>query len=104
MAEHIVHCLDWVRTVLTPHGPGCHWVTPWSHMPRAGRTFIVRAWDPPRLHGARRRPPEQPIAGDATVMVRPYVIADELRRRDLVSAAMGGDAAGPYWIHREEVA
>jgi hypothetical protein len=101
MAQHIVRCLEWVRNFLAPH----RGITR-SHMPRAGRTFVVRPWGPPDLPTAGRRTPEPLIAGDATAMVRPYVVAEEQRqrRRDWLSATTGVDAAGPYWIHGEEVA
>ncbi|MER7176488.1 hypothetical protein [Streptomyces mesophilus] len=47
-----------------------------------------------------------PLPGEATALVRPYLTADEQRRRrrELVLATLGIDAPGPYWIHGMEVA
>ncbi|MFD8549329.1 hypothetical protein [Streptomyces sp. NPDC059649] len=49
---------------------------------------------------------EPPLDGDATPLVRPYLVAHEQRerRQALLLATFGVDAPGPYWIHGVEVA
>jgi hypothetical protein len=107
MAQHIARCLAWVRDFLalrTP--PGRHRAVPGAGSARTPRTVIVRAWDPPYLPWVRRTRAEERIDGDATAMVRPYLVAEEQRqrRRALLLATLGVDDPGPYWIHGVEVA
>ncbi|MFF4603562.1 hypothetical protein ACFY12_12580 [Streptomyces sp. NPDC001339] len=54
----------------------------------------------------RRRGDETPIDGDASPLVRPYLVAYEQlqRRNELLLATFGVDAPGPYVIHGVEVA
>ncbi|WP_051798761.1 hypothetical protein [Streptomyces sp. NRRL S-337] len=49
---------------------------------------------------------ETPLDGDASPLVRPYLVAHEQRerRKALLLATLGVDAPGPYWIHGVEVA
>jgi hypothetical protein len=106
MAEHIARCLEWVRDLLASRDPGHHRAALRIHPSRTARTVIVRAWGPPYLATVRRRRAEEPIDGDATAMVRPYLVAyeQEQRRCELLLATMGLDGPGSYWIHGVEVA
>ncbi|MYW68815.1 hypothetical protein GTY65_32775 [Streptomyces sp. SID8379] len=58
----------------------------------------------PAHHTPRR--PERPLNGDATRLVRPYVVAAEQasRRGELLLADFGHDGPGLYVIHGLEVA
>ncbi|WP_310728593.1 hypothetical protein [Streptomyces sp. N2A] len=49
---------------------------------------------------------ETPLDGDASPLVRPYLVAHEQRerRKALLLTTFGVDASGPYWIHGVEVA
>jgi hypothetical protein len=107
MVELIARCLAWVGVLLIPRPGGRHRATQGAHETRTGRRITVRAWEPPRLPAGRhRRSVEQWIDGDATALVRPYLVAEEQRQRRhaLLLATMGLDEPGPCWIHGVEVA
>jgi hypothetical protein len=85
------------------------WLHPAVREPRYG-VLVHRPWDPPYLPGrepgVRRKPKHsEPLPGEASALVRPYVIAHEqrVRRRELALAALGQDMPGPMWIHGVEV-
>ncbi|WP_432097561.1 hypothetical protein [Streptomyces sp. bgisy100] len=60
----------------------------------------MTVWDPPHLPWERRAVASGAlIDGAATALVRPYLIAEELRqlRAGAWSPPAGAAAAGPYW-------
>lgn len=109
MAELIARCLEWLRLLLNPHPGGRHRAGCGRHhaVARRPRRIVIRPLNPPHLPWAqrRRRRPEVPLDGDATPLVRPYLVAHEQRQRRnaLLLATFGTDAPGPYFIHGVEV-
>ncbi|MGP3982062.1 hypothetical protein [Streptomyces sp. KR80] len=106
MTQRIARCLAWVRAFFAFRTRERHETGPQARTYRSARKLVVRPWDPPHAPWARRRRPDRPIDGDATVMVRPYLVAEEQRQRRsaLLLATVGIDAPGPYVIHGVEVA
>lgn len=120
MAEHMVRCLAGVRAFLASRTRGGDRVAPaagpscTARTVHTVRTVIVRPRNPPYLPfpPARRGWAGEPIDGDATALVRPYLVAAEQRqqrqrrqrRRALALATLGIDDPGPYRIHGVEVA
>jgi hypothetical protein len=79
MAEFIARCRAWVRAFLAQDQGRA---APADH-----RTYIARPWAPPDLPTTRHHQrPEQLIDGDATALVRPYLLLED-----------------PYWIPVAEV-
>ncbi|MBL1094762.1 hypothetical protein JK360_36630 [Streptomyces sp. 9-7] len=92
MFQRIARCLAWLGLLPTPRPQGRHRAVPAPRVP---------------VHRRPRRPViETPIDGDASPLVRPYLVAHEQRERReaLLLATFGVDAPGPYWIHGVEVA
>lgn len=93
----------WLRRLLASrrHQPLRHPAAPTA--PPA-LPLLVAPHDPPHLPAQRRKFAE-PIDGDATRLVRPYIVEHEQsERRRAPALALDGIYVGPYWIHGVEVA
>jgi len=92
MSKVIPHMRQWVRALFRLRPAAT------SHRP-----FTVQPLAPPPLHC--RTPLEAPLNGDATRLIRPYLVAHEqrVRRHELALATLGVDGPGPYVIHGVEV-
>jgi hypothetical protein len=96
-----VRFLEWVMALLAP-ARGRHRASQAPAPALVGPTVARRLRTtqiPPRMVG-------EPIDGDATALVRPYLAAYEQRERRtaLLLALDGIDMPGPVWIHGVEVA
>lgn len=66
---------------------------------------LARSAARPTTPACTRRKFAEPIDGDATRLVRPYIVEHEQSERRRVPAlALDGIYVGPYWIHGVEVA
>lgn len=100
MNDFIARALEWVRVLLAPvrgrHRAATGPVTPPAR--RRAPHAEPRASRVPRMVG-------EPIDGDATALVRPYLVAyEQWRRRRELLLALDGIDVGPHWIHGVEVA
>ncbi|UGY92018.1 hypothetical protein [Streptomyces gobiensis] len=87
----IIHALiEMARALFVPRPTGRHRASAAPCRAVAvRRPVVVVSWDPPYLPWAPRGRSEDFIDGDATVMVRPYLVAYEQQERRAALALVG---------------
>ena len=101
--EDLIHrCLDWVRTWLLPPGSGRHRAcSPHpASVPTARPSLLVTTLAVPLPTSRRWWRADEPPDGDASPLVRPYVVAyEQYERRRALALALDGIDVGPSVIH-----